>query len=202
MKSSLAILAFFAIGLAVGAFEWRPSWLQHDQAPYYALLALLFLAGVAVGGDADVWQAARRFPRRVVLIPAVIVLGTFLGVAPVALLLPDVSLRDALAVGSCLGYYSLSSILITELQGERLGVLALLANLMRELLTLVLAPLLVRYWRKLAPIAAGAATAMDTTLPVIVRFAGVEYATIAIFTGVVLMLLAPLLVTLVLSLGF
>ena len=80
-----------------------------------------------------------------------------------------------------------------------MGVIALLTNVMRELLTLILAPLLARYVGKFAPIAAGAATSMDTTLPVVTRFSGPEYTTIAVLSGVILMLLVPLLVTAILS---
>lgn len=200
MKNSLLILAFFAVGVASGALEWIPAWLQHPQATHYALLLLLFLVGVSVGGDEKAWELSRHLHARVLLIPATILCGTLIGVALVAPLLVDISVREALAVGSGLGYYSLSSVLITELHGERLGVIALLANVMREILTLVLAPLLARYLGKLAPIAAGAATAMDTTLPVVSRFSGSEYTTVAIFSGVVLMVLVPLLVTLILGL--
>lgn len=203
MKSSLAILGCFALGGIAGALQLTTAiaWLHHPQAPTYALVALLFLVGIAVGSDAESWEVARKFGWKMLAIPAVVATGTLLGVALVSPLLENIHIRDALAVGSGLGYYSLSSVLITQLHGERLGVIALLANIIRELLTLVFAPLLVRYWGRLAPIAAGAATAMDTTLPVITRFSGVEYAAIAIFTGVVLMTLTPLLVTLFLTIG-
>ncbi|HZD10239.1 MAG TPA: lysine exporter LysO family protein [Candidatus Binatia bacterium] len=199
MKNSLAILVCFALGAAGGALHALPSWLQHPQALYAALIALLFLVGLSVGGSPRTWEMVRRMNARIILIPGTIVLGTLIGVSLVAPLLADVSLRDALAVGSGLGYYSLSSILITELHGERLGVIALLANVMREVLTLLLAPLLVRYLGKLAPIAAGGATSMDTTLPVVTRFSGPEYTTLAVFSGLVLMVLVPFLVTLILN---
>jgi len=114
-------------------------------------------------------------------------------------LLPTVTVRESLAVGAGFGYYSLSSIVITELHGQQLGVVALLANILRELMTLWLAPVFVRSLGRLAPIAAGGATTMDTTLPVISRFAGPDYAAIAVFSGVVLTVLVPLLITLFLT---
>ncbi len=40
---------------------------------------------------------------------------------------------------------------------------------------------------------------MDTTLPVIVKFTGKDYGIIAIFSGIVLTVLVPVLVTLILE---
>lgn len=200
MKNSLTILAFFLLGAVGGFLRLLPEWLRHPNAPFSVLLLLLFFVGFTTGGDAQTWQLLRRINMRIFLIPAAIAMGTLSGVALVAPLLAHISLRDALAVGSGLGYYSLSSILITELHSERLGVIALLANILRELLALTLAPLLARNLGKLAPIAAAGATSLDTTLPVITRFSGPEYTTIAVFSGAILTLLVPFLVTLVLSL--
>ena len=53
------------------------------------------------------------------------------------------------------GYYSLSSIFITEYKGTELGTIALLSNIVREMITLLLSPLLVKVAGPLAPIAAG-----------------------------------------------
>jgi uncharacterized membrane protein YbjE (DUF340 family) len=199
MKNSLAILAFFVLGVLGGRLHLLPDWLQHPSAPYYTLLLLLFLVGFTTGSDGSMWALARQMHLRVLLVPAATIVGTFAGVALVAPLLDQLSLRDALAVGSGLGYYSLSSILITELHSERLGVIALLTNITRELMTLILAPLLARYFGRLAPVAAAGATSLDTTLPVITRYSGPELTTLAVFNGALLTVLVPLLVTLLIS---
>jgi uncharacterized membrane protein YbjE (DUF340 family) len=67
------------------------------------------------------------------------------------------SVFDCLAVGSGLGYYSLSSILIMELKTPDLGAqlatelatIALLTNVIRELVALVGAPFICKYFGKL-----------------------------------------------------
>ena len=82
---------------------------------------------------------------------------------------------------------------------ETLGVIALLSNIMRELITLLATPIFLKYFGKLAPIAAGGATSMDTTLPIITKFSGKDYAIIAIFSGTVLTILVPFLVTFILQ---
>jgi uncharacterized membrane protein YbjE (DUF340 family) len=85
------------------------------------------------------------------------------------------------------------------MHGETLGTIALLANVIRELLTLIFAPFLMKAFGKLAPVVSGGATAMDTTLPIITRVSGNEYGMMALFSGVVLTILVPFLVTLILS---
>lgn len=81
-----------------------------------------------------------------------------------------------------------------------MGTIALLANICREILTLLAAPLLVRWFGRLAPISAGGATTMDTTLPVITRASGQEFVVVSIFHGFVVDFSVPFLVTLFCSL--
>jgi uncharacterized membrane protein YbjE (DUF340 family) len=63
----------------------------------------------------------------------------------------------------------------------------------------LLTPILVKYFGNLAGIASGGATAMDTTLPVITRYSGKSYAVVAVFSGIVLTILVPFLVTFILT---
>jgi len=197
MKGTFLILAFFVVGIVAGLFV--PEQIDFDPAAITSvvLYVLLFLAGAAVGGDQRVWQSLRQIKPKILLLPAGIIAGSLLGAAAVSLLIP-ISLRDALAIGSGMGYYSLSSILIAELRGETLGALALLSNILRELLTFVLAPLLVRLGGKLGPIASGGATVMDTTLPVVMKYSGKEYVVIGFISAILVTMAVPLLIALIL----
>jgi uncharacterized membrane protein YbjE (DUF340 family) len=195
MKSSLAILGCLVAGILVSAAHRLPAFLLRSEVAAGVLFALLFLVGVGIGGNPEMRELLRRLDPRLALVPLVAVIGTLLGVGIVSIAVPGVRLREVLAVGAGFGYYSLSSILITQIRGETLGVLALLANVLRELATLVASPLLARYFGRLAPIVSGGATATDTTLPIIVQCAGAEYAVLAVFSGMVLSLLVPFLIT-------
>jgi uncharacterized membrane protein YbjE (DUF340 family) len=161
----------------------------------------MFLVGVGIGGDEKALKALRGFSFHILLVPLTTIVGTLIGVAAVYLFLNQITLTDVLAVGSGFGYYSLSSIIITDLRSPELGVVALLANVMREIITLLMAPLFVRFFGKLAPISSGGATSMDTTLPIISASSGKEYAIVSLFHGIVLTILVPFLVTFILSLG-
>lgn len=199
MKSSIIILSFFTIGVVIGLFRFVPNFLIHNDYSQWALYLLMFLVGIGIGADPKSLKALKEHSTKLLIVPFITIVGTTLGVSVVFLLFSDVKFTDILAVGYGFGYYSLSSIFITELRGEELGVVALLANIMREVLTLIFAPLLAIYFGKLAPVASGGATSMDTTLPIIANVSGKEYAMISLFHGVVLTILVPFLVTLVLS---
>ena len=121
--------------------------------------------------------------------------GTLAGCALIALVLPKRTIAEIMAVGSGFGYYSLSSIFITEYKGAELGTIALISNIIREIIALLFAPLIVKYFGKLAPISVGGATTMDTTLPIILKYSGKEFLVISIFHGFVLDLSVPFLVT-------
>ncbi len=199
MKGSLIILSFFAVGLIGGIYNVFPQWLLNDNLTTYALFVLMFLVGISIGSDKAAFYVLRKMNFKIVLVPLTVIVGSLLGTALISLLLSDIKVKEAMAVGAGFGYYSLSSIFISEISGKELGVVALLSNIFREILTLLAVPLLVKYFGKLAGIASGGATAMDTTLPVIVKFTGKEYGIIAIFSGIVLTILVPILLTLILE---
>lgn len=195
MKGSLIIIAFFALGVACGLGRVFSIDLAQTDISFYTLCALMFCVGVGIGSDPQTLRNFRSLSPRLMLLPAGTIVGTLAGAAVVSLLLTHRSTGDCLAVGAGFGYYSLSSIFITEYRGAELGTVALLANISRELLTLLCAPLLVRWFGRLAPISAGGATTMDTTLPVITRFSGNAYVVLSVFHGFVVDFSVPFLVT-------
>ncbi|HNU86488.1 MAG TPA: lysine exporter LysO family protein [Syntrophales bacterium] len=197
MRDSLIILGFFAAGVAAGLGSWVPGVLGSSKAPIYALYALILLVAVVIGADPRLPDMARTARPRILLVPVFAAFGTLAGSALYCFLVGVPGLADALAIGSGFGYYSLSSVLIAQLSGKDSGVIALLSNMSRELFTLLFAPLLVRYFGRLAPVMSGGATAMDTTLAVIAKFSGREMSFVAVISGLVLTLAAPLLISMI-----
>lgn len=195
LKGSLIIVGFFTLGVLGSLLDILPA--QPDShISFYALCALMTSVGIGVGNDPQTLKNFRSLNPRLVFLPVMTIVGTLAGTAVVSFLLTHRSLADCLAIGSGFGYYSLSSIFITEYKGAEMGTIALLANICREIVTLLAAPLLVRWFGRLAPISAGGATTMDTTLPVITRASGQEFVVVSIFHGFVVDFSVPFLVTL------
>jgi len=198
MKGSLIILAFFIGGLLLGMYELLPDQLLTNDYSMYALYVLMFLVGIGIGSNKKSLETIKSVNFKIVLVPISVITGTYIGVAVFSLIQDKLNLIESLAIGSGFGYYSLSSVLITEISGETLGVIALLSNISREIITLLFTPIFARYFGKLAPISCGGATSMDTTLPIITKYIGSDYAIISVFSGVVLTILIPFIIAIIL----
>lgn len=195
MKGSLTIVSFFFIGTILGIYKLVPSEILENDYSMYILYFLMFLVGISIGSDKHALKTIFNQNWKVILVPLATIFGTFIGCIAIKPLLSSLSVKDCLAVGSGFGYYSLSSIFISQYKGIEMGTIALTSNIMREILTLILTPILVARWGKLAPISAGGATSMDTTLPIITKYAGKEYVPIAVFHGIAVDFSVPFLVT-------
>ena len=199
MKSSLLILIVFAIGLLVGYLQFFQDVSRLGEISTYILFGMMFLVGVSVGCDKNIKSQFKLKNLRILLIPVTVLVGTGLGMVFYHLLFKYPDATNLYAIGSGLGYYSLSSIVITKVSGETMGIVALLANIIREITTLVLAPILAKYFGKLAPIASAGATSSDTTLPIIMKYSGKEYVIISVFNGIILTLLVPVIIAMIYS---
>ena len=194
MKGSLIVVGFFVIGLLGGIEKMVPSWLLNGEVSFVALCGLLLFVGLGIGLNPEMKEEVRSLSPRMALLPVVTIIGSWLG----ALLIWTVlhrTLSDCMAINSGFAYYSLSSIFITEYRGAELGTIALLANIIREMLTLLGAPLMARWFGPLAPISAGGATTMDTTLPILSQTVGQRYIALSIYHGFVVDFTVPFLVS-------
>lgn len=195
LKGSAVIVAFFVLGVMLSRFGLVTMHPDGNNIGYLALASLMTAVGLSIGSDPNTMKRFATINRRLALLPLLTIAGTLAGSAIVSLVLPHRTLSDCMAVGSGMAYYSLSSIFITEYRGAELGTVALLSNIAREIIALLMAPLFVRWFGRLAAIAAGGATTMDTTLPVITRVSGKEMVVVSIFHGFITDFSVPFLVT-------
>lgn len=203
MKGSLIVVGFFALGCLLGWSGWLPRVVVENDFTRYVLYLLMALVGISIGSDRQLNDILRSIRPRLLLVPLATIVGTLSFSSLVSLFITRWSPFDCLAVGSGFAYYSLSSILITELKtptlGEQLaaelGTIALIANIIREIFALLGAPLFVKWFGRLAPICAGGATTMDTTLPIITRCCGKDLVFVSIFHGILVDFSVPFFVS-------
>ena len=192
MKDSMIIVLFFAIGWGIGAMGWGTDFPKN--ATMLCLYLLLFCVGFGLGQNRDLKKNLKASKKRLLLMPIITIAATWLGAVLTALIFKEHSLTEWLAVGSGFGYYSLSSILITDIKGVELGTIALMYNVFRELAAIIFAPLLVKWAGPLSVISIGGATTADTTLPSVSRYSGKEFVPISIFHGILVDFSVPFLV--------
>lgn len=147
--------------------------------------------------------AIRKLPRKIgayyafAFIPILVTVGS-VGGGLLAGLLSGENLRYSTAIGGGMAYYSLAAAMITSAAGLKIGLIALISNFMREVLTFILTPFLARY-SNLAPIALGGASTMDTTLVVMKQSLNEKYTLVAFFNGLALSFIVPALLLLILG---
>ena len=104
-------------------------------------------------------------------------------------------MNESLAIASGFGWYSLSGVMLKEMGGDTLGAIAFLTNVFREIITVILIPILAQKLNSYTAIAPAGATSMDTTLPLISKVTNPEVTVMAFINGVLLSSLVPVFVT-------
>lgn len=213
LKGSFVIIVFFAAGLAAGILKVFPETFPVGEVSKWALYLLLFFVGLSVGSDSRFSEIIRTMRPKLLLIPLATIVGTLsfsalaawlIGLSGMAACVTGgLSVPDGLAVGSGFTYYSLSSVLITQLKAPLvgaaaaawLGTVALLTNLFKEIAVLVVAPLMTRLAGPFAPICVGGAASMDVLLPSITSASGRQWAFVAVLHGAVIDFCVPFFVS-------
>lgn len=192
-----AVLAL-GLGILLGILVTQSN-LQIAFNSWYLLLIFIFLIGIEL--------AFTQFDRswlswKVLLVPAAAFVGSCLAAIVNYLILSNhFNLNEIMALAQGYGWYSMSGILFTELHSARLGGIALLTDLFREIFAILLMYCL--GWRfPRSAISSAGATSMDVTLAMVKQSCGTHYVPHAMMSGLILSLLAPLLISLFLNLKF
>lgn len=206
LLGSMSYLLVFAVGVVAGVVMETPlKWMEGVDVASYLLYGLMVVVGFSVGSDKASLSTIRHLSPKLLLLPLATVVGTFIGSTVAYLVLKGFVFGEISAIGAGYGYYSLSSVLIGETvrpvsHGAMLGSVALISNICREVLSILLAGPFARWFGPLAPICSAGATSMDTTLPFVVRASGSKYAVVSVYHGVFMTILCPILVGLFLQL--
>lgn len=172
------------------------SWV--DTASEWILFALLFFIGIQLRNSGLTLRQILLNKHGMVIASTIIVTSMLGGV--IAAYLLDIPLFRALAMSSGFGWYSLAGILMGDAFGPVYGGASFMLELLRELVALVVIPMLIRSY-PCTSIGYAGATAMDFTLPVIQTTGGVRCVPIAIVSGFILSLLVPVLMLFFVSLA-
>lgn len=164
----------------------------------YALAILLFGIGVNLGWKKSIITKS-SFGLKIGLIPLCVAIGSIIGGCITGYLL-KLPLNQSMAISAGFGWYSLSAVILTEIHSVELGLLAFLSNVLRELIAILICPIIAKYLGKTASIAPGGATTMDVTLPVIQKSTGDEFVIPAFINGAILSGAVPFLVPFLISL--
>jgi len=192
------VLPALAVGMLAGYLNNNFGFPQlstvfSDYTYTLSLFILLFLMGVLFAADEKAMAKMRQAKLKILVFPLAVALGSMMGGLVGGVIL-KINIFASMGVCAGYGWYTLAGPLVGQLFGLEWGALGFTVNLLRELVTIVGASLFIKLDRY-APIAMGGATAMDTTLPIIVRYCGQDTLIIAFSSGFVLTMAAPFTIT-------
>ena len=194
---SCKLLVVVGSGIIIGILQpYSLTWVT--QSSEWILLLLLFFIGIQLRNSGLTLKQI-VLNKRGTIIAAVVVVSCWIGGILAALTL-NVPILQGLAMSSGFGWYSLSGILMGDAYGPIWGGSSFIIELTRELIALVLIPMLINR-RPCTTIGYAGATAMDFTLPVIQNIGGVRCVPIAIVSGFILSLFVPIFMLLFVSLS-
>ncbi|MEM3055477.1 MAG: lysine exporter LysO family protein [Candidatus Bathyarchaeia archaeon] len=198
------ILAALATGLLAGYvnnnFGFTPlNTVISDYTFNLSLIALLFFMGLLFGADKEALAKLRKTGFKILAFPFAIALGGITGGLVGGILL-GTNLFASMGVCAGYGWYTLTGPLAGQLFGLEWGAIGFAVNFLREITTIVTISV-ARKIDKYAPVAMGGATAMDTTLPVIVRYCGQDTLIAAFSSGFTLTMIAPFAITTIAALA-
>lgn len=169
-----------------------------DYVIMVGLTLLLFFVGIDIGKTGTLIDNIKKFGVKILLFPIASIAGT-LGFSVFAIFLFDMSVKDCLCVASGFGWYTLAPTYLLSYSTE-IAAVSFLHNVMREMLGLLLIPIVAK---KIGFIEAGSLTgaaAMDVCLPVIERATSSTAAVYAFIMGLVMSSAVPYLVPIMMSL--
>lgn len=193
------IIAAVAVGVLLGRMVLPDAVTRRCAAVVsVGLDVMLFLVGLDLGLEGENFRTMfSEAGARPLLLPLAVAAGSLSFGALASVMLPF-SPRETAAAAAGMGWYSLAPTLLAP-YSLKLSAAAFLSNILRELLSILLVPVVARRIGYLESVALAGATAMDTLLPVILKSTERHITVYAFASGLVCSLLVPVLVPLMIG---
>jgi uncharacterized membrane protein YbjE (DUF340 family) len=191
-------LSLLLVGIAVGAVV--PA--VPVELPIKIFLLLMILAvGVQSTRELRTLSTGESASRGVALfvllaLPVAVMAGTLCFCAGAGLFL-KYGWRDSMLCGAAMGWQTLGGPMVQELRGLQLGNVAFLTNMFRDVVSLLLIPLVSRRGYELLGVTPGGVSSMDILLPGIMAASGRHVLLYAMWVGASCSFWAPILIYLI-----
>lgn len=159
------------------------------------LCVLLIFVGLDLGIEGQVINNFKNAGLRILALPVAVALGTMAGAVVCSVLLP-VSMGESLAIGCGFGWYSLGAGILMDAGYMTAGAISFMHNVMREVFSIILVPIVARYVGYVEAIALPGAPGMDVCLPIVERSTSGTVAVYSFISGLALSLSVAFLVPL------
>lgn len=165
-----------------------------DFAFISALVILYICVGISQGAGKEIFSYLKALGFRVLWLPIAVLCGSLIGGFVPALFL-DVPTEISVISAGGMSFYSITGAYMTQSFGLAFGTYGFIVNVLREFITILTMPLLIRISPG-SPIAGGAAGDMDTMLAPVTKFVGSRLSLVTLLNGTILTFVVPILLPL------
>ncbi len=196
---TLLILGAVTLGILAGYFV-LPEWFINISGTLLSvfLCMLLFFVGIDMGIDGTLVENFKSAGWRIICIPFVVMIGSVVGGAIGGLILP-MSVQDGLCISGGFAWYSLAPVMLMD-YSVKVSAMSFMHNVMRELISILVIPLVARRIGYIESISVAGSVAMDVCLPIVERSTNPNVAVYSFITGATVSASVPILTTLFMSL--
>ncbi len=206
-KMTLIILCSVIVGMALGYLVARPIFgeniAEFDSAASLGikigLCILMVFVGLDLGLEGTVITMIKEAGWRIMIFPLACIVGTLISAGLCGFLF-KLSLPESLAIGAGFGWYSLAPGIIMEAGYLTASAISFLHNVMREIVSILLLPIIAEKVGCIEAACVPGAPAMDVCLPIINRATKGKAVTYGFVTGVIMSFLVPIMVPIMIAL--
>lgn len=195
------IIAFVTLGVISGYFFIPDFFITEISGNLLigGLCVLLFFVGLDLGRQGTVVENFKKVGIRILAFPIASILGCLIFAAISSLVLP-MTAKQTMAVASGFGWYTLAPVMLAKSSAE-LSAISFLHNVMREMIGIMVIPIVAKHIGYIESCSVPGAAAMDVCLPIVEKSTNSETTIYAFVMGVALSTAVPILVGFFISMG-
>lgn len=195
------IIVFVTLGMLSGYFFLPDYFITEISGGVLTvgLCALLFFVGLELGREGTVVENFKRVGIRILAFPVASVVGCLIFAGIASFFLP-MTIKESMAVASGFGWYTLAPVMLADVSAE-LSAIAFLHNIMREMVGIMIIPIVAKRIGYIEACSVPGAAAMDVCLPVVEKATNSGTTVYAFVMGVFLTATVPIFVRFFIFLG-
>lgn len=199
LSISILITVSLVAGVIAGVIFNKP-WIDEFVGIFskLCLCGLLFVVGIGFGIQGNFLNRLKEAGPLALIIPCGAILGSLAGGALCSFFMP-VSLNESFAIASGFGWYSLAPNIMMEKGYVMAGTIAFIHNILRELFGIMAMSVVAKNIGYAESVSLPGSSCMDVCLPIIEKVAGRDAILYSFFSGGIMALLTPVLVTFFIS---
>lgn len=193
-RMTFIIVGCVAVGILAGYFIMPEGFMDiSGNLMTLFLCILLVFVGIDIGTEGNLGPNFKAAGWRVIMFPFFSMIGMMIGALICGLILP-LGMKDSFCIGSGFSWYSLAPAMLAS-YSTKVSAISFMHNVLREIMSILLIPLVARKIGYVECISLPGAAAMDVCLPVVEKATRGDIAVYSFISGAILSAAVPIFVS-------